>query len=109
MAKIVFIFCCLFGNSALAGTAQGVITKLHSGPAYGSLFFVTLSASATGIPPCKTNNAFQFVFDSATPAGRNTLAILMLAHAAGNKLTISGEGRCSLYGDTEDLRWVLLD
>jgi hypothetical protein len=109
MKSILFVLLSFVFSTALAGTAQGTISKLHTGPAYGTLFFVTVSAASTGMPACKTNPAFSFAFDSAAPAGKNTLALLMLAYTTGKSVTISGENRCSLYSDTEDLRWVLID
>lgn len=109
MKKMLFVLLCFAFSGALAGTAQGTITKLHTGPVYGTVFFVTVSAASTSMPACKTNPYFSFAFDSGTPSGKNTLALLMLAYTAGKSVTISGENRCSQYGDTEDLRWVLLD
>ncbi len=109
MTKIMFVLLSCVFNVALAGTAKGTISKLHTGPAYGTMFFVTVSAVTTGAPACKTNAAFSFVFDSATPSGKNTLALLMLAYSTGKSVTISGENSCTLYADTEDLRWVLIE
>jgi len=92
-----------------ASTFQGTITKVTQGPLYGPLVFIKIQGTSSDIPMCWTNGTFNYVVDTCTVAGRNTLALILFAKANAQSVTVSGYGTCSQYQGVEDLRYLALD
>jgi hypothetical protein len=110
MKKVIFAaLLAAFGGQALAGSGQGTIAKIESGPQYGDKVFITIEGAVGDQPACRSAGNFHFVFDSTAAGGKNLLATILLAKANKQNVTVSGTNACALYMGVEDLRWVRLD
>lgn len=109
MNRLLALALPLFVAAAQAGTGQGTVAKLESGPQYGSRFFITIDGAVTGQPPCRAENNYHFVFDTAAPGGKDLLATVLLAKATKQNVVVSGYNQCGLYNGVEDLRWFRLE
>lgn len=109
MKKYLTLLAYLVSGLAFAGTGQGTIAKVESGPMYGSLVFITVEGTVSDQPACRTSGNYNFVFDANVPGGKNTLALLLLAKANNQKIIASGNAQCTLYSGVEDLRWLRLE
>lgn len=60
----------------------------------------------TGAPSCVgTNFQRRWVIDASSESGKVQLSGLLLAYTADKKITIIGQGECSLWGDTETVNY----
>ncbi len=81
------IFCTLIitimTTSAFASNYTGKIDSVFTGiyPPYAGKVFISVTGSVTDIAPCQTNTAYDYVFDSSTQDGVNTLTMLLSAIA----------------------------
>jgi hypothetical protein len=60
---------------------------------------VKLSGTWSGAPSCATIGFWAI--DTETPTGKNVLATLLAAQAAGKNVRIWGSNQCTLRGDME--------
>ena len=92
---------------ALAGGGQtGKITFLTLRGSDG-LVLVELAGSATGKPGCALYS-YWILRDETSLIGKQQLAFLLAAKAAGQTVAISGTGSCSRWHDGEDIDTVQL-
>lgn len=109
MKSINCLFTLFFCSTSIAGTAQGVIQMIESGPLYGSKVFIMVDGSVTDQPACRLTSNFHFAFDTAEPGGKELFSLVLSAKAAKQQLRISGYGTCSKYSGVEDLRWLRIE
>lgn len=105
-SRLVLLALGLFGQIALAGTGQGTITQIESGPIYGSKVFLLVTGGVPDRAGCTSVGNYNFVFDTSIPGGKELLAQMLLAKAMQQSVVISGAGTCTLYGGVEDMRWL---
>lgn len=92
-------------HTAMAGSGMAKIDTLLAGPEYGPRLFVGMSG-VSGRPSCSNNPSFAFVIDSSLPHAKTWVAMLQVAYATGRSVQIEGQNTCSLYPDTEDVRYI---
>lgn len=108
MKNLVAVVSLLYG-AANAGTGQGFVAKVETGPAYGARVFLTVDGPVTGQPACRNSSNYHFVFDTSAQGGKELLATVLLAKATKQNVVISGLDQCNLYSGVEDLRWFRLE
>jgi hypothetical protein len=111
MAALLSLNCAL----AMAGSTTGTVVKYFTfdWPGVPPLLFVFISSSSSNPAPCgaTTSSSNRWVTRTDTAAGKANMAVIMLAKAMGNPITISGKGGlianpCEDWGDTESIHAV---
>lgn len=98
---------CAFSSVASAGSTTAKVDALFAGPEYGPRLFIGMTG-VSGRPPCSVNGNFSFVIDSSAPNAKVWVAMLQVAYATGRPVYVEGWNTCSLYSDTEDVRYLWL-
>lgn len=91
---------------AYAGTQSGTITGLVNRTSDGLLFFY-LSGPASGKASCATS-PYWIIKDENSNTGKRLLAMLLMAKATGQSISVTGSGTCSRWVDGEDVDSILL-
>jgi hypothetical protein len=99
----LILACC---DYALAGTGQGTIAKIELGPGHRTKVYISLAGPVSGQPSCSANATYPFVFDTAQPGGKDTLAMVLLAKSTNQFVTIAGLNQCTLVDGQEDVRFI---
>ena len=107
LIKAIALGMCTLANVAAAGSVTAKVDTLFAGPEYGSKLFVGINGTS-GRPVCSTNGNFSFVIDSSAPNAKVWVAMLQVAYATGRPVHVEGWNTCSLYSDTEDVRYLWL-
>jgi hypothetical protein len=100
---------------ASAGSATGTIAYYYTLelPGTAPMLFVFMSSNATSPAACGShtlsNNAW--VIRTDTPAGKTHMAVLLMAKALGQTVTIQGKGGafpnpCDIWENTESVYFV---
>ncbi len=108
MKKLIYIPLLFVMQSAIAGTGQGMIKQIESGPLYGNKIFFTMEGTVSDQPSCRDNANYHFVFDTSEPGGKELLSLILSAKASRWPVVVSGTGQCAKYNGVEDLRWLRL-
>lgn len=94
----------LISNAAQAGEANGV-TVVGLTPVESGAFIAYISATVVGGPSCATQTT-RIAADSNTGGGRAVIAALMISYTTGKTFDFTGDGTCSVWGDTETVKWL---
>lgn len=92
----------IFAN---AGSASGNITQLL--PHTGNLMFIYIDGPIVGAPSCASITSSQKRY-VVSAADKIIVATLMLAFNSGKQINVAGSGDCSVWGDTETIRYITL-
>lgn len=84
----------------------GKILKIHSGPGVGTKVFLVLDGDQNNKASCSTSTTYNYVFDGSTDGGKIYLSMALSSYAAGKDVYVGGYQTCSLYSNTEDLKWI---
>ena len=71
------------------------------------LVYVYVNGPRTAAPGCATDTFFS-VANETSVAGRQQLAMLTMAQAAGKRVTIYGTGACARWPSAEDIADVVV-
>jgi predicted regulator of Ras-like GTPase activity (Roadblock/LC7/MglB family) len=100
--------------AALLGTAPAHAQSSQDGTVYqirvratDGLVYVYLVGPRTTAPGCATDTFFS-VANETSVAGRQQLAMLTMAQAAGKRVTIYGTGACARWPSAEDIAEVVV-
>ncbi len=96
----------LVTNTGDAGSQAGLITQVYKRESDG-LLLIELSGSATGKPACATHS-YWIIKDENSNTGKQQLAMLLMAKASGQAITIVGNNVCTRWSDGEDVGAVVL-
>ena len=94
---------------SVAAQAGGTVTSLVTYTivqSTGALLVITATAP-TGKPACNTQS--RFAFDGNTSIGKEYLSLFLTAFALGKSVTIVGTGYCTLWGDSEDIAYAIVN
>jgi len=92
----------LFTNGAAAQSSQtGTVTRIHVRATDGLVYFF-VDGPRTPAPACATQT-YWVIGNEASTAGRQQLALLMMAEAAGKAVIVSGSGTCARRPDAESV------
>jgi hypothetical protein len=106
MIGLGILLCLGVSSSAFAGSQVGKVSRLIVRSDDG-LVYLFLTGTGSGKPACATI-AYWMIRDEKSAAGKQQLALLMLAEATGQQVTITGTGRCERWSDGEDISEVHL-
>ncbi len=104
MAAAVMAACTV---GAHAGTQTGTITQLTVRASDG-LIIVYMSGTPSGRAACAANMPYWMIKDENSTSGKQQLAELVTAYAAGKTVNIVGMGTCTRWSDGEDINLVNL-
>ena len=103
--SIAMLICFSTAASSIKNTK---ISKVLLGPQFGNNVFLVIESKASNLPSCQTNGIYSYVFDGTTAVGKMTLSAVLSAYAAQRTVTIGGANTCSLYGNVENLNYILV-
>ena len=95
-------------STAASSINNTKISKVLLGPQFGNNVFLVIETKATSLPSCQTNGVYSYVFDGTTAVGKMTLSAVLSAYAAQRTVTIGGGHGCTLYGNVENLNYILV-
>lgn len=85
---------------------DGTVLQIHVRSTDG-LVYVYVNGPRTTAPGCATDTFFT-VSNETSVAGRQQLAMLTMAQAAGKRVTIYGTGTCARWPSAEDIAEVVV-
>ncbi len=104
----IILTCFLFSMSSHASSIRTTkITQVLVGPYFGKNVLLTISDKATVLPPCQTNNYYNYVFDGTTEEGKMTLSVALAAYATQKDVWLGGTNTCSLFDGVENLAHIV--
>jgi hypothetical protein len=86
-----------YGQSSQIGT----VARLHVRAADGLVYFY-VQGIRSALPACATQG-YWIIADETSSAGKQQLALLLMAEAAGKPVIVSGAGTCNRWRDGEDV------
>ena len=93
---------------AFAGYGVGTVGQLMVGRLGDQVYVELLSASFNGWPCSSTHpNGFRYAFLLSQAGGRDMLATILAAKAAGQTLQIVGSGTCTIDATLENALYVV--
>ncbi len=110
--KLAILSSLFFGtNFSYATNYTGVITGVGVGASYDSACTGTDSCAVVKVSSSHekagcNKNSWDFVFDTSTDTGRNTLSVVLAAEISQREVVIGGTGLCDMHSITEDLMHV---
>lgn len=104
MVGCLAVACC--AANSYASEQTGVIEQIYKRDSDG-LLFIRVAGARTAKPSCATYNYFM-LRDEASNNGKQQLAMLLMAKASGQTITIIGAGSCTRWSDGEDINVVIL-
>ena len=103
--KAVTLVLLLWTSSASAQSSQiGTVARLHVRAPEGLVYFY-VTGTRSAMPAC-ASQSYWVIADETSTAGKQQLALLMMAEAAGKPVIVYGSGTCSRWPDGEDVREV---
>src|SRR4051812_22609280 len=110
MMRTTLFACALLALSmALPAQAQssqdGTVLQIHVRSTDG-LVYVYVNGPRSAGPGCATDTFFS-VSNESSVAGRQQLAMLTMAQAAGKRVTIYGTGTCARWPSAEDIAEIV--
>lgn len=91
-----------FSATSWAGTrVTGHVVDISINKTFGSLVFVQLDAPQAAPIACQTNLSWTYTLPQQTDTDKKILALLMMAKAMGQTVTLYGSGQCSDFGSIE--------
>lgn len=86
----------------VTGTIQWVIARSTDG-----LTYAAINGTASGKPACATQG-YWIITDENSEAGKKQYAMLLLAEASGETVTVVGDNTCTRWSDAEDIEYIEL-
>ena len=102
---LAMVFAAL-ASPCCAGEQSGVIAAIIKRSSDGLVYFY-LSGAAVGKPSCATQS-YWMIKDENSNTGKQQLAMLLMARATGQTISVSGSNACTRWGDGEDLDAIAL-
>lgn len=96
-------------NTIASTISDTKISKILIGPQFGNNVFLVLETKPSSVPSCQTNSVYSYVFDGTTEVGKMTLSAALSAYTAQKSVTIGGGNGCTLYGNVENLNYILVN
>ena len=98
-----------FGSaSAWAGYGVGNVGQVMVGRVGDQVYVELTSASITSFPCASTHpNGFRYAFLISQAGGREMLATILAAKAAGQTLQVVGSGACTIDATLENVLYVV--
>ena len=98
-------------SSVMATEYRGIITGVGLGPTYdaaciGDDSCVVIKVASNHEKAGCNSNSWDFVFNSSTDTGKNTLSVVLAAEMSKRTVVIGGTGLCKLFPSTEDLTYI---
>ncbi|WP_038194734.1 hypothetical protein [Vibrio nigripulchritudo] len=108
MFRMFLFVLILLPFSSMAGNGgKGKITLIEFN-ANGVILFRHTGAR-TDVPACVGNNfRNRWAIDAKTDAGKAQLSGILTAYSTGKDVTVIGTNSCSLWGDTETVRYFYI-
>ncbi|ASA57815.1 hypothetical protein [Vibrio gazogenes] len=108
MFRLFLLVLALLPISSMAGNgSKGKVTLIEF-MGNGVILFRHTGAH-TAIPTCVGNNfRNRWAIDAKTDAGKAQLSGLLTAYSAGKDVTVIGANSCSLWGDTETVKYFYI-
>jgi hypothetical protein len=95
----ILVLSCV-ATSAFARVQEGKVASIFIRSGDGLVYFF-LDTAPTAKPACAGANYFM-IKDENSAAGKRQLALLMMARATGQTITVIGTGTCTRWPDGED-------
>ncbi len=92
---------------AQAGTQTGTISQLTVRASDG-LIILYMNGTPSDRATCAAHQPYWMIKDENSTSGKQQLAQLVTAYAAGRTVNIVGMGTCTRWGDGEDIDLVNL-
>ena len=109
MKKLIISMLMLLPIASHAGsTYSGKILKLHKGLGLPNVVFMILASDPSNKISCSSHADYDYTFDVSTDDGKALMSMALIAYTAGRTVGLGGEGVCSSYSGTEDLRYLRL-
>jgi len=89
------------------GSARGTVYRLHVRASDG-IVYAYLNGDRIGRPACAVH-PYWIIRDETSAAGKQQLALLMLAQATGRTVIIQGSGTCTRHVDGEDIKEIAVE
>lgn len=107
--SLLSVILLVFVSSVTASEVNpGKVTKVLTGPAYGSKVLISVEPKPTGLPECATNAWYDYAFDTTTEEGKAVLSLVLTAYTANKNIWIGGLNQCQQFNGVEDLKHILL-
>ncbi|MGE5170867.1 MAG: hypothetical protein ACM3JC_10940 [Rudaea sp.] len=95
----------LAAGSARAQSSQiGTVDRLHIRATDGIVYFYIQGVRST-LPAC-ASQPYWVIANETSVSGKQQLALLMMAEAAGKPVIVYGAGTCTRWPDGEDVREI---
>ncbi len=94
-------------NLASASKQTGKVKNLIVRASDGLTYLYLDSATPSDKPDCAAN-PYWMIKDENSEVGKKQYSMLLAAHAAGRKISITGTGTCTRWGDGEDINAINL-
>jgi hypothetical protein len=92
----------LAASTSLAATqVTGHVQAVSINKNFGTFVFVQLDAPQTSPIPCQTNLGWTYTLPQQSDTDKKILALLMMAKATGQQVTLYGSGSCSDFAAVE--------
>lgn len=95
---------CLSPVPSVAGTQQGFVTSVLVRASDGLVYFF-VSGTPSNRPSCATG-AYWMIRDETSVAGKQQLAQLLTAYAAGTTIVVYGTNTCTRWPNGEDVEVI---
>jgi hypothetical protein len=92
---------------AYAGSQTGQVTQIVKRASDG-LIYINMTGQASGRPQCAAAQFYWMIKDENSVTGKQQLAMLMMARATGQTVSVVGSNTCLRWGDGEDVDYVIL-
>lgn len=105
-AAMIWAVCAI---PAQAGSvANATIVQLVPESPNGFFIYVNVAPPSGTTPSCATEtlSAYRYVVDLTTDAGKATVATALMVFAMKSSIDIVGTGNCSVWSDTETVRYI---
>ncbi len=103
--KTVLLIFTLVSMNAVAGHQTGKVSKLTVRASDGLIFF-ELSGGQPGNKPECAKYSYWMIKDENSTVGKQQYSLLLMAYASGKPVYVDGMGRCSRWGDGEDVNFI---
>jgi hypothetical protein len=90
----------------LAGNGQGTVGSILVGRLGYQVFVQILNPTFTSYA-CGTPGTWHFAFSTQNPGGKDMLATVLAAKAAGISLVFVGTGTCTQDANLEDVSYII--
>ncbi len=107
MKQLAFTLLSIFSISCLAASSvdSAVISEVLSGPSQGGKVLLKVSPNPSSLIGCSAEigTTWNYVFDSSTDDGKNTLSMVLTAYASGKPVKLVGASECGINGSPHDV------